>query len=216
MIPKHDSSIVREPFGVFDRMFAAVEKVRERLNRACNALEQSQVPYAVIGGNAVGYWVAQVNEAAVRFTRDVDVLIRREDLPGVSKAMEAAGFRYRHVRGIDMFMDGPKNSVEDAVHLLFADEKVRPTDLAATPSINESIPGNGYQVLSLEALVRMKLTSFRLKDQTHLDDMLRFRLIDASLKVRLPSELAERFQKVLDQFEPNLGDEDDPSFVDSE
>ena len=199
-----------------DRVVHSIEKVQERVRRLSAALTPTGIPYAVIGGNAVGYWVAQVNEAAVRFTRDVDVLIRREDLPGVSKAMEAAGFRYRHVRGIDMFMDGPKNSVEDAVHLLFADEKVRPTDLAATPSINESIPGNGYQVLSLEALVRMKLTSFRLKDQTHLDDILRVGLIDAKFKDRLPPALAERFQMILDQFEPNLGDEDDPSFVASE
>jgi hypothetical protein len=33
-------------------------------------------------------------------------------------------------------------------------------------------------VLSLEALVRMKLTSFRDKDRTHLRDMLEVELID--------------------------------------
>ena len=64
--------------------------------------------------------------------------------------------------------------------------------------------GEGYHVIGLEALIRMKLTSFRLKDQTHLDDMLRVGLIDASLKERLPAELAERFQTILDQFEPEL------------
>ena len=189
-----------------DRVVQSIEKVQERVRRLSKAMAPTGIPYAIIGDNAVGYWVAQVNEAAVRFTRDVDVLIRREDLPSVTKAMEAAGFRYRHVRGIDMFLDGPQTKVADAVHLLFAGEKVRPTDLEATPSVEESIPGNGYQVLGLEALVRMKLTSFRLKDQTHLDDMLQVGLIDASLKARLPAGLAERFQQVLDQFEPNLLD----------
>lgn len=192
-----------------DRVVRSIEKVQDRVRRLSAALTPTGIPYAVIGGNAVGYWVAQVNEAAVRFTRDVDVLIRREDLPSVTKAMEAAGFRYRHVRGIDMFLDGPESKVADAVRLLFADEKVRPTDLVPTPSIDESLPGSDYRVLTLEALVRMKLTSFRLKDQTHIDDMLRVGLIDASFKQRLPAELAERFQQVLDQFEPNLGDEDD-------
>ncbi len=192
-----------------DRIEEAFQKVQDRLRRATAILEQSGLAYAVIGGNAVIHWVSQVNPAAYRFTHDVDVLVRRDDLASVTKVMETAGFRYRHVRGIDMFMDGPKNKVEDAVHLLFAEEKVRPTDLAPTPSVEESIPGNGYQVLSLGALVRMKLTSFRLKDQTHLDDMLRVGLIDASLKERLPAELVERYQKILDQFEPNLGDEDD-------
>lgn len=199
-------SLPRLRDDTMDRVVQSIERVQERVRRLSEAMAPTGIPYAVIGGNAVGYWVAQVNEAAVRFTRDVDVLIRREDLPSVTKAMEAAGFRYRHVRGIDMFLDGPQTKVADAVHLLFAGEKVRPTDLVATPSVDESIPGNGYQVLGLEALVRMKLTSFRLKDQTHLDDMLQVGLIDASLKARLPAGLAERFQQMLDQFEPNLLD----------
>ena len=194
-----------------DRVVQSIEKVQDRVLRLSKAMAPTGIPYAVIGGNAVGYWVAQVNEAAVRFTRDVDVLIRREDLPSVTKAMEAAGFRYRHVRGIDMFLDGPQTKVADAVHLLFAGEKVRPTDLVATPSVEESIPGATFQVLGLEALVRMKLTSYRLKDQTHLDDMLQVGLIDKSLKEQLPIELAERFQDILDQFEPHLGNDLDLS-----
>ncbi len=190
-----------------DRVVQSIEQVQNRVRRSSAALERSQIAYAVIGGNAVAYWVAEVDETAVRFTGDVDVLIRRGDLPEVTLAMHATGFRYRHVRGIDMFLDGPKNSVADPVNLFFADETVRPTDLAPTTSVEESIPGDGYRVLGLEALVRMKLTSFRLKDQTHLDDMLQVRLIDASLKDRLSPELAERFQQVLDQFEPILGND---------
>ena len=190
-----------------DRITEEFQRVQDRLRRAAAVLEQSGRSYAVIGGNAVIHWISQIDPTAYRFTHDVDVLIRREDLPSLTKAMEAAGFRYRHVRGIDMFMDGPQNKVGDAVHLLFASEKVRPTDLVPTPSVEESIPGNGYRVLGLVALIRMKLTSFRLKDQTHIDDMLQVGLIDASLKGRLPPELGERFQQVLDQFEPHLGND---------
>lgn len=190
-----------------DRINEAFQRVQDRLRRAAAVLAQSGLSYAVIGGNAVIHWINQANPAAYRFTQDVDVLIRREDLPSVTKVMEAAGFRYRHVRGIDMFLDGPVNKEQDAVHLLFAGEKVRPDDLAPAPSVEESIPGEAFQVLGLEALVRMKLTSFRLKDQTHLDDMLQVGLIDKSLKERLPIELAERFQEILDQFEPHLGND---------
>jgi hypothetical protein len=190
-----------------DRINEEFQRVQDRLRRAAAVLAKSGLSYAVIGGNAVIHWISQIDPTAYRFTHDVDVLIRREDLPSLTTAMAAAGFRYRHVRGIDMFLDGPTNKVGDAVHLLFASEKVRPTDLVTTPSVEESIPGNGYRVLGLEALVRMKLTSFRLKDQTHIDDMLQVGLIDASLKDRLPLELAERFQQVLDQFEPHLGND---------
>jgi hypothetical protein len=68
--------------GLFalDRMQRAVEKVRERLLRSTAALEAAGVPYAVIGGNAVMAWVEQADEAAVRFTQDVDLVLRRDDL----------------------------------------------------------------------------------------------------------------------------------------
>ena len=41
---------------------------------------QAIVPYAVAGGNAVAAWVSRVDEAAVRNTQDVDILLRRSDL----------------------------------------------------------------------------------------------------------------------------------------
>ena len=116
-----------------DRMVRAVEKVRARLARAAAALEAAGVPYAVIGGNAVASWVAKVDEAAVRYTQDVDVLIGRSDLAAAKSAMEAAGFIFRHAAGIDMFLDGPGAKARDAVHILFAGEKVRPDSPAPAP-----------------------------------------------------------------------------------
>ena len=65
--------------SVLDRMVLAVEKVRDRLKRAAKALESASIPYAVTGGNAVAAWVAKVDAAAVRNTRDVDILLRCED-----------------------------------------------------------------------------------------------------------------------------------------
>ena len=53
----------------WERVAMAIEKVRERLQRTAQALDAAQVPYAVIGGNAVAEWVGRVDEGAVRFTR---------------------------------------------------------------------------------------------------------------------------------------------------
>src|ERR1041384_3677466 len=110
--------------ALWRRMERAVEKVQERLERAATALEQAGIPYAIIGGNAVRAWVAQADEAAVRTTRDVDILLRRADFPAAIAAMEKAGFIYRHVKSIDMFLDGPDAKARDAVHVLFAGEKI--------------------------------------------------------------------------------------------
>src|SRR3989442_7184554 len=104
----------------WERMSNAVEKVRQRLLRAAQALDQAHVRYAVAGGNAVAAWVSRVDETAVRNTRDVDIVLRRSDLPAARSALEQAGFVYRQAAGVDMFIDGPKAKARDAVHLVFA------------------------------------------------------------------------------------------------
>jgi hypothetical protein len=181
-----------------DRMVRAVEKVRERLLRATAALEGAGIPYAVIGGNAVAAWVSGVDEAAVRNTQDVDLLLRRADLDAAKAALAQAGFVYRRAAGIDMFLDGPGAKARDAVHVVFAGEKVRPESVLPAPDVSESEPAASFRVLSLEALVRMKLTSFRDKDRTHLRVLLEVGLIDATWCQRLPAEVAARLQELID------------------
>ena len=178
-------------------MVRAVERVRERLLRATAALEAAGVPYAVVGGNAVAAWVARVDPSAVRNTQDVDVLLRRADLAAAERALLAAGFVRRHVAGVEAFLDGPGARVRDAVHVVMAGEKVRPEYPAATPDVSESEKPDQFYVISLDALVRMKLTSFRLKHQVHLQDLLAVGLIDASWADRLPPELADRLRQVV-------------------
>lgn len=175
-----------------------MEKVRQRLLRSAAALEAAGVPYAVAGGNAVAVWVSRVDEAAVRNTQDVDILIRRTDLPAARTAMEAAGFVYRHVAGIDVFLDGPAAKPRDGVHLVFAGEKVRPHEPAANPDVDESEPAEQFRVLTFEALVRVKLTAFRRKDQVHIQDLIDVGLLDATWPARLPPVLADRLRQLLD------------------
>ena len=183
---------------ILNRMVTAVDKVRDRLQRATDALERSGVAYAVVGGNAVAAWVARVDEAAVRNTQDVDILLRRDDLLGARTALENAGFVYRHVAGMDIFLDGGSSKVRDAVHILFAGEKVHPEDILPSPDVTEAEKLTRFKVLSLEALVRVKLNVFRRKDQVHLGDMLDVGLIDETWKARYPPELAERLQLLID------------------
>jgi hypothetical protein len=184
--------------ALWDRMERAVEKIRQRLERTAAALEQAGIPYAIIGGNAVRAWVAQADEAAVRTTRDVDILLRRADWPAAVAAMGAAGFVHRHVKGIDMFLDGPGAKARDAVHVLFAGEKVRPDDPVPAPDVSEAEDVERHRTLRLDALVRMKLTAFRDKDRMHLRDLIDVELVDAAWCDRLPPELTVRLRELLD------------------
>ncbi len=184
----------------WERMVTAVEKVRERLRRAAASLEQAGIPYALAGGNAIAAWVSEVDEAAVRNTQDVDVLLRRADLDRAKQALAAAGFVYRHTSGIDMFLDGTGaiNKTRDAVHIVFAGEKVRTDYLLPAPDVDESKATATCKVLNLDPLVQMKLKSFRDKDRTHLRDLIEVGLIDKTWPQRLPKELGGRLQQLLD------------------
>ena len=183
---------------VLERMVLAVEKVRERLRRATAALEAAGIPYAVIGGNAVAAWVSKVDPGAARNTVDVDLMVNRSDMDAVKTAMANAGFVYRHLLGDHMFLDGPEGRPRDAVHVVFAGEKVRQQYSATAPDLTETGEHEAYKLLGLEPLVRMKLTSFRRKDQVHLQDLIEVGLVDHTWLSRLQPDLAARLKELLD------------------
>ncbi len=184
-----------------DRMVRAVEKVRLRLLRAVNVLEQASIPYAVVGGNAVAAWVSRIDEAAVRNTQDVDILVRRSDMELVRQAFEADGFIHGSTMDVEFFLDEPNGKIRNAIHLLMAGEKVKPEYASPTPDVTDSERGLEFQLVRLDALVEMKLNSYRRKDQTHLLDMIEVGLIDATWPQRFPPSLGERLQQLLD--DPN-------------
>ena len=142
--------------------------------------------------------MATVDAGAVRNTRDIDLLVRRGDLPAISAALRQAGFVPDDLLDVVMFRDGPEGKPSEAIHLLFAGEKVRATDEHPCPGLDQSERAAEFQVLALLALVQMKLTSWRLKDRVHLLDMIRVGLIDATWPARLPPPLAARLQTLLD------------------
>lgn len=181
---------------LWNRMERAVEKVNERLRKTVGILEAAGVPYAVVGGHAVRAWVAQVDEAALRTTRDVDILVRPHDLPAVIAAMTAAGFYHRQTMGLDMFVEHPDASARDAVHVLLCGNVERGGGV--NPDIEPVVRANDFQTVALETLVCMKLNANRRKDQVHLLDMISLGLIDASWLARLPENLQPRLQALLD------------------
>ena len=113
-------------------------------------------------------------------------------------ALTEAGFVKRHVAGVDLFLDAPSAKARDAVHVVFAGEKVRPEYPAPAPAVTESETTAAFRLVSLEALVRMKLMSFRDKDRMHLRNLLGVGLVDAGWLRLLEPELRARLQQILD------------------
>jgi hypothetical protein len=125
-------------------------------------------------------------------------MVNRADLPAVKTALEAAGFHHYELMDVHMFLDGPDGRPRDAVHLLFAGEKVKQAYAEAAPTLESVGELAAHKLIALEALVVMKLTSFRDKDRTHLRDMIGVGLVDESWLPRLPGQLASRLRELLD------------------
>src|SRR5271165_4975817 len=174
-----------------------VERLFDLLERRHFALADAGIEYRVIGGMAVFFQVSARDPDAARMTRDVDIAVDRSDLERIAKAAETFGFRYRHVAGIDMLVSAENPKAKSAVHLVFVREKVRATDLAAIPGVSEPTKTiEGFLLAPVPDLVRMKLTSFRIKDKTHIIDMDSVGLITPEIEAALPDVLRERLEKV--------------------
>ena len=188
----------------WQRMSDAVDKIRHRLLHVSACLKKANLPYAVIGGNAVAAWVSRVDESAVRNTRDVDVLLRREDMPAAIAALSAAGYVHRRVASLgggamDVFLDGPEGKIRDAVHILFACEKPKQDSDYPNADVKESEDAGEFTLISLHALVRMKLAAWRDKDRVHLRDLADVGLVDREMVHTLDKQLADRLLLILDQ-----------------
>ena len=157
------------------------------------------MPYAVVGGQAVALWVATREPAAVRTTKDVDLLIRRGDLPRARAAALSVGMDYFEVMGVGMFLDRKDPNPRHAVHLVWAGEKVRPEYELPSPAIEQRQTLSGIQTVSLPGLVLMKLMSNRDQDRVHLRDMIEAGLVGRDILSQLPPLLAERFETLLSE-----------------
>jgi len=175
----------------------AVEKVRELLRRTVETLNAARVPFVVIGGNAVAVWVATRDEGAVRNTKDVDILFERGDLGRVTAAMSQAGFDLAEVNGATIFLDRDDPMPSRGVHVLFANEMIKPHDLHPAPPVKVGIiDQDGCPAVNLRELLIMKLIAFRDLDRVHIRDLLKVGLIDDALAEQIPPELRPRLEEI--------------------
>ncbi len=175
----------------------ALDHVAQRLERITRCLNEAGVSYALVGGQAVALWVATRDPAAVRTTKDVDLLLDRNDLSAAQAAARSADMDYFETMGVGMFIDRSDPNPRHGVHIVWAGQMVRPDDSVPAPTLEDrqTLP-SGHHVVSLPKLVEMKLTAFRDQDRVHLRDMIDVGLIDDSVTQRLPAQLAKRLEQL--------------------
>src|SRR5436305_7211085 len=128
------SNTIDQRSSLWERYVLALTEVTDRLERIVRAMEDAKVPYALVGGQAVALWVATKDPAAVRTTKGVDILLRREDLPRARAAASTVGLDYFEVVRVGMFLERADPNPRKAVHLIWAGEKVRPEYPVPSPA----------------------------------------------------------------------------------
>lgn len=192
------ANVITVPDEWLMRAERAVEKVRERLLRTARALTSGNVPYAVIGGNAVAIWVASKDEGAVRNTKDVDVLLNRPELDAAAAAMSASGFDMTEVNGVTVFLEREDPMPSRGVHVVFANEKVKPSDPYPAPSVKVGlVSSEGVKALGLQELLLLKLMAFRDIDRVHIRDMLGVGVLTPQVIEQVPADLRPRLNEIL-------------------
>jgi hypothetical protein len=149
------------------------------------AFASAGLEYRVVGGLATYLYVEEREPDAGRLTRDIDITVRREDLDAIAKAVEPFGLQYRHVAGVDMLVQTGQPSARRAVHMIFSGEKVSEEYAEAAPQMGAFRTLHGIRLVPAEDLIRMKLTSFRSKDETHLKDLDEAGVITPEIEARL-------------------------------
>lgn len=163
-----------------------LEQLLETVRRLVQALAQAGIEYRIVGGVAVFLHVSERDPGAARSTRDVDIAVDRTQLRAVVDAVRPFGFAHRHAAGVDMLVDAREPKVRSAVHLVFVREKVRPGARTA----------EGVLLAPVGDLVRMKLTSYRLKDRVHIQDLDAVGLITPEVEAQLSEPLRARLREV--------------------
>ncbi len=191
-----------QPTPSIERQFRAVERIERLLEIVSSALDGAGIPDAVIEGNAAATWVATRDAVAVRATKDLDVLLRRNDIERVEGVLAPLGFISADVKAPPVFMEASDPLPNQGIHVIVSNEKVRAHSHFAAPDVQAALRSrSGDMVVELLPLVIMKLNAFRRHDQVYLEDLFRVGLIDAKLAAQVPSVLLGRLRHVRDTME---------------
>lgn len=192
----------------FSEHTMAVDRVERLLRKTAAALEQAGIAYAVVGGNAVAIWVGSVDPEAVRTTKDVDLLVEKQDVDRITAALKAIGLSRVDLRRITLFLDPEKPDKKSGVHLVWSGVKVWPSNEQPTPKLDRAIElSDGVRVIDLASLLQMKLVADRHHDRAHVVDLLNAGLVTDDVRRLLPSPLLRRLEAIESQVPPDLFDE---------
>jgi hypothetical protein len=181
--------------------FEGKSAVNLTLEKITRRLKELDIPYAVAGGMALFF------HGVRRFTEDVDILVRREDLQQIHQKLEGLGY-------IPLF-SGSKNlrDAESGVRVEFiitgdfpGDGKPKP--VAFPQPDHASIEKDGIRWLTLPALIELKLASgmtnpARLKDLADVQEIIRILDLPVDLREQLNPFVRDKYTELWQSIRSN-------------
>jgi hypothetical protein len=171
----------------------AFEQLFDLVRRVHMALTQAGIEYRIVGGVAAFLHVNDIDPFAARLTRDVDVAIKSGDFDAVARIAERNGFGDADGK----WLDARQNNGRRIVHLL----SIGP---GSSPSVTTK---EGISLAPVSDTLRMKLTSFRLKNKVHIIDLDSVGLITPEIEQALPEALRARLDHVRKEERQSTGAE---------
>jgi hypothetical protein len=198
--------------GSFNIVFeSGMYSLLNDVERIVKLLRDAGVKFELIDGVAVNAHLLTAEERSRTFvTRDIDLLVERGELPKIIEAGEVGGYEAKKIVGGYMLIR-PDQRPADAVHMVFAGERSKSTQPVVHPEVRAEemdLFELRVPVAPLEDLVRMKLSSLRVKDLVHLQILDEAKLITPELQAKLLPVLSERLQGARSQFERDQPDVD--------
>ncbi len=177
-----------------------VHQIFDFVDRVVNTIRESGADYRIIGGISVFLHIAQVDPTHARLSRDIDIAVNRSDIDRIEAAAVRNGFELERVwrKGQETFTlyDRREHRTRSHIHLIPAGEKARAEHPEAVPPLGEvCLTADGVKIAPLQDVVHMMLTSYRLKDRVHIQDMDSSGLITPEVEARLSPALRERLRE---------------------
>ncbi len=180
-----------------------VHQIFDFMDRVVKTLNEAGADYRIVGGISVFLHIAQVDPKHARLSRDIDIAVNRADLERIEQAAVRNAFDFQRVwqKGQETFTlydltENRESRTRSHAHLILAGEKARADHPERVPPLGEvCLTTDGVKIAPLQDVVHMMLTSYRLKDRVHLQDMDSSGLITPEVEARLSLLLRERLRE---------------------
>ena len=171
----------------------------EDLERILNVFGEASIPFEIVGGTAVLAHILAAEKGRRSFlTKDIDLLMHRNNLVALLAAAEKAGYEGKRIIG-GYALVLPEQDLGEAVHIIFVGEKPN----SAYPVVNPPLEPETKQLFGLRIpvapvkdLLTLKLNSKRAKDQVHIELLDRAGLITPEIETHLHPELRSRLIEI--------------------